>query len=131
MVDSYQSLAMHRKDSCSSVELDDLLSEGHKVRLLNYIWIFVIFVILWILFFFQWCLSCLYVFKLFHCAQTYFQPIVFFNFCFTSSLSWKSIWLHSIWFFLPLLYIRLLLTSVNNCTWFFSLLNRNHQKIFP
>ncbi|XP_050160191.1 kinesin-like protein KIN-6 isoform X7 [Malus sylvestris] len=30
IVDSYQSLAMHRKDSCSSVELDDLLSEGHK-----------------------------------------------------------------------------------------------------
>ncbi|XP_068314130.1 kinesin-like protein KIN-6 [Pyrus communis] len=30
MVDSYQSLAMHRKDSCSSVELDDLLGEGHK-----------------------------------------------------------------------------------------------------
>lgn len=36
-MDSYQSLAMHRKDSCSSVELDDLLGEGHKVRLLNYI----------------------------------------------------------------------------------------------
>lgn len=74
-MDSYQSLAMHRKDSCSSVELDDLLSEGHKVRLLNYILNFcdslnLIFLPM------MFILSVR--FQAFSFAQTYFQPIVFF-----------------------------------------------------